>query len=192
MSLQLSQTLSYLLRHGIIENNLTIDSEGFVNLDQILKFEILKNNKLIEIQKLISKDKKTRFTLKQIEDKWFIRANQGHSQNIGITLNDNKIHTEITKVINPCFHGTYKRFIESIQEEGLKIMSRTHVHMTNDIKAKSGIRHDCEALVFINMEKAMNDGIKFYESSNGVILSSGINGIINPKYIEKIEYIEII
>jgi hypothetical protein len=37
------------------------------------------------------------------------------------------------------------------------------------------------------MKLAMDNGIKFYMSKNGVILSSGNdNGIINAKYIETI------
>ena len=39
------------------------------------------------------------------------------------------------------------------------------------------------------IKKTINDGIKFYESANGVILSPGIDGIIPNKYFLSIEYL---
>jgi len=42
----------------------------------------------------------------------------------------------------------------------------------------SGARLTCDAFIEIDVEKAMEDGIEFYRSDNGVILSSGFNGVI--------------
>ena len=49
----------------------------------------------------------------------------------------------------------------------------------------SGFKSKSNALIWINMEKAMADGIKFYRSNNDVILSSGV---IHPKYFIKITH----
>ena len=38
-------------------------------------------------------------------------------------------------------------------------------------------RNDCQVLVHVDMAAAMADGIKFYVSSNDVILSEGLDGI---------------
>ena len=50
----------------------------------------------------------------------------------------------------------------------------------------SGIRKSAEVVIYIDMKKAMS-WYKFYRSKNGVILSPGINGIIEPRFFSKIE-----
>jgi 2'-phosphotransferase len=66
-------------------------------------------------------------------------------------------------------------------------MTRQHIHFQSSNNAISGIRHNSSVLIHIDMKLAMDNGIKFYMSKNGVILSSGNdNGIINAKYIETI------
>jgi 2'-phosphotransferase len=62
-------------------------------------------------------------------------------------------------------------------------MSRKHIHFAKSLDAVSGKRSDCNLLVYVDMAKAMDDGIVFYESSNGVILTEGIDGILDPKYL---------
>ena len=46
------------------------------------------------------------------------------------------------------------------------------------------------AFSVIDVKKAMENGIKFYESDNGVILSPGLGekGIIFPEYFSKVEF----
>ncbi len=70
-------------------------------------------------------------------------------------------------------------------------MNRLHIHMCNTLpeghEPISGMRASSDALVYINMEKAMEEGIQFYKSANGVILSSGnANGFIKPHLLTKI------
>ena len=42
----------------------------------------------------------------------------------------------------------------------------------------SGLRKSADVIIVLDLEKALNDGISFYLSQNGVILSSGLNGFI--------------
>ena len=66
-------------------------------------------------------------------------------------------------------------------------MSRQHIHFQSSENAISGIRNSSKILIYINMELAINDGIKFYMSKNDVILSPGNDkGIIDIKYIKSI------
>jgi 2'-phosphotransferase len=66
-------------------------------------------------------------------------------------------------------------------------MNRTYIHFASAPNAKSGFRKSSDVLIHIDMPKAMSDGIKFFMSVNGVILSDGIDGIIESKYFSKIE-----
>lgn len=84
--------------------------------------------------------------------------------------------------IDNVFHGTYSKYLDNIMSSGINKMSRKHIHISNGINAISGKRKDCNVLIYINMGKAMNDGMLFYESENEVILTEGFNGIIDPKY----------
>ena len=63
-------------------------------------------------------------------------------------------------------------------------MSRKHIHIAKSLSAKSGKRSNCDLIVYIDMKGAMADGIKFYESQNGVILTEGNNGVLHPRYLK--------
>jgi len=38
------------------------------------------------------------------------------------------------------------------------------------------MRSSCDVLIYIDLEKALEDGIKFYKSENGVVLTEGVDG----------------
>lgn len=99
------------------------------------------------------------------------------------------IEESTTLIIEPlpkCIHGTDIKAWNIIKSQGLSKMGRSHIHFAigepGDGKVISGCRSNCNKYIYIDMIKAMNDGIKFYLSENGVILSDGIDGVIHPKY----------
>jgi len=47
------------------------------------------------------------------------------------------------------------------------------------------MRSTCDVLIQADVEKSMKDGIKWYISSNKVILTSGIDGALPVKYFKK-------
>lgn len=70
-------------------------------------------------------------------------------------------------------------------------MRRNHVHFAVGLPASkeiiSGMRSFCEVYIYLNVDLALKDGIKLYESSNGVILSPGNQkGLIESKYFLKV------
>jgi 2'-phosphotransferase len=98
----------------------------------------------------------------------------------------------LTKLLNPItgvFHGTYKTNLKSIQSTGLNRMKRQHIHLAKSFDAVSGQRSNCNLIVYVDMKKAMEDGIDFFESDNGVILTEGINGFLSAKYLSFVELI---
>jgi 2'-phosphotransferase len=70
-------------------------------------------------------------------------------------------------------------------------MGRNHIHFAcgypDSNQVISGMRKTCDIYIEINIEKAMKDGIKFYVSKNNVILSSGLEGVIEPIYFLKVK-----
>ncbi|KAJ3034668.1 hypothetical protein HDV00_004807 [Rhizophlyctis rosea] len=88
-------------------------------------------------------------------------------------------------------HGTYRRFWPSIAREGLKPMSRQHIHFASGKFGEegviSGMRKTCDLFIYVDVKQALDDGIKFQRSANGVILTSGLNGVLPPKYFLKVE-----
>jgi len=69
-------------------------------------------------------------------------------------------------------------------------MARTHIHFAIGLpggkEVVSGMRVSCDVIIEVDVEKAMKAGIEFQRSSNNVILSKGINGIIPPIYFKKV------
>lgn len=89
-------------------------------------------------------------------------------------------------------HGTtYKAYAE-IKKTGLNKMKRSHIHFAicddfikgND--AQSGIRSNCQILIYIDMKQALDDGIEFYMSDNKVVLSEGVDGVLDKKYFSRV------
>nr|KAF6468451.1 tRNA phosphotransferase 1 [Rousettus aegyptiacus] len=67
---------------------------------------------------------------------------------------------------------------------------RTHIHLApglpGDPGVISGMRPNCEVAVFINGPLALADGIPFFRSANGVILTPGnADGFLLPKYFKE-------
>lgn len=70
-------------------------------------------------------------------------------------------------------------------------MTRQHIHLAKgtpqDASVISGLRKNVQVYIYIDLQKSLNDGLKFYESENGVILTPGnANGFLEPKYFSKV------
>jgi len=48
------------------------------------------------------------------------------------------------------------------------------------------MRSYSDLLIYIDIGKAMKDGIEFLLSENGVILTTGVEGILHPKYFSHV------
>lgn len=179
-----SKYMSWVLRHGLNDLGLKPDVEGYIKLSDFINTADA-NYKLNTdiILQIVESCPKQRFAIKKLNEDIFIRANQGHSKKVGELLESDKLLIKITKPITGVFHGSYKKHLESIKINGLNRMERQHIHIAKFNDAKSGKRSNCNLIVYIDMSSAMEDGIEFYESSNGVILTEGINGILLPKYL---------
>lgn len=173
-----SKALSRILRHG--HSKVSIPSDGFVSLTHLLKY--VSNTSIEAVQEIVSLDIKQRFTLKEEDGIIYIRANQGHSIEVDVEMAIIEYWEDLPELI----HGTYIARWPVISLMGLSRMKRLHIHLTTSLTAKSGIRSSCNLYIYVDTRKAMEDGIVFKRSSNDVILTNGVNGILDPKYFSKV------
>ncbi|KAJ2785379.1 tRNA 2'-phosphotransferase 1 [Coemansia javaensis] len=188
---RLSKFLSYVLRHGATKEGLALRSDGSVALDDLMKHAKLRATTFEQIRHVVDTNSKKRFALFQEgpDQRWFIRAVQGHS----LEVTDLPLIRITADSLPGCIiHGTLKSRLPAIQQTGLSRMGRTHIHFTSGLPADgsviSGMRSTADVFIYIDRHKAMADGIEFYRSDNGVILSTGKDnsGTIPPEYFERV------
>jgi len=183
--IQLSKTLSYLLRHGAQKEGLEMDSYGYCKVEDVLAHRSVKRFKATEkdILRIVETNDKKRYSTKTENGVLYIKANQGHSIEVE--------NLELEEVTDPSqfkvvVHGTFLDKWPLIKATGLKTMGRTHIHFAigeyGSAQVISGMRKSAEVMIYLDMDKAMKDGIQFFISENKVILSKGLNGTIDPKY----------
>ncbi|XP_028801367.1 tRNA 2'-phosphotransferase 1 isoform X2 [Neltuma alba] len=193
----LGRLLTRILRHMASGLNLNVRSDGFVKVNDLLKLNMktfanipLKLHTIDEIREAVQRDNKQRFSLIEENGELLIRANQGHT--ITAVETESLLKPILSaEEIPVCVHGTYRRNLNSILESGLKRMKRLHVHFScglpTDGEVISGMRRDVNVLIFLDVRKALEEGMKLYISENKVILTEGFDGVVPAKYFEKIE-----
>lgn len=169
-----ARRITWLLRHGAEQEGLAMSSDGFVRVDDLLDKMNVRNRTprltKADIDVLVRGDKKKRYALKEESGKWYIRANQGHSLSVQVSM------TPFQASGCPLVHGTFQRNQVAIEEKGLSPMSRLHVHMIEIdgpvSKNWSLIRRNCDAFVVINSDQQV--GLDLQRSDNNVVLSPAI------------------
>ena len=168
-----SRLLVTALRHKPEILNLKLDKSGWSNTNTVLDSLDITIDDLCHIHDTNSK-KRFEFN----SDKSKIRACQGHS------INNLNLEDTWKKFIpkGDLYHGTTTKFLKSIKQDGLKPMSRTHVHLSKDKNTAYdvGKRHGEPYILIIDAIQMYKDGINFYISNNNVIL---VNYVSN-KYIK--------
>lgn len=180
----LSKALSWLLRHHVDDKGLNMDSEGYVPLNDVLSLTEFDGYTIVDVKRVVDNNDKKRFSLTEKDNILYIRANQGHSKHIGNNISDNKALKPIN--VNEqkyAYHGTTYKAWEAIKKTGLSSMGRKHVHMSKNTNTNSGLRSNMDVILEIDLINATANGITFYESDNGVILTKDI---ISPIFIKRI------
>ncbi|XP_022083190.1 tRNA 2'-phosphotransferase 1-like isoform X4 [Acanthaster planci] len=153
----LSKKLTFVLRHKAVELGFDIDSGGFINVDDLLAHPMFSHFTVGDIKRVVTSNDKQRFSLKEHPD----------SKKLQICAN------------------------QGHSFQGLSRMKRTHVHFAQGEPGEngviSGMRRSCDLMIFLNLEKALQGGLSFFLSKNGVILCPGDeNGLIHPRYFKQV------
>ncbi|XP_016071886.1 PREDICTED: tRNA 2'-phosphotransferase 1 isoform X1 [Miniopterus natalensis] len=193
---QLSKALSYALRHGALKLGLPmgpashLPTGGFVPLSALLQLPQFRSFSAEDVQRVVDTNGKQRFALQpgDLSTGPLIRANQGHSLQVPeLELMPLETPQDLPLVL---VHGTFWQHWPSIQLKGLSCRGRTHIHLATGLPGDpgviSGMRPNCQVAVFINGPLALADGIPFFRSANGVILTPGnADGFLLPKYFKE-------
>ncbi|XP_034633500.1 uridine diphosphate glucose pyrophosphatase NUDT22-like isoform X2 [Trachemys scripta elegans] len=188
---RLSKALSYVLRHGAAQLGLEMGADGFVDVAALLSLPRFGGVSVADVRHVVETNEKRRFALRShpSDGRLQIRANQGHSLQVS--------ELELIPLLEPTAlpqtmaHGTYLRHWPAICQGGLSRMGRNHIHLApglpGDGQVLSGMRQDCDVAIVINGPQALADGIKFYRSANGVILTPGdAEGLLPPQYFQRV------
>jgi 2'-phosphotransferase len=188
--MKISKTMSYVLRHGAKELGIAMDDEARILVSDLLALPNMSKVSIDELMQVVDNNDKKRFEVQTVNGNLMIRAVQGHSKTFNDIIDEEKLLDEIIVPLEKCIHGTDSNAWEIIKKDGLKPISRMHIHCAisepEDKQIISGMRTSAKVLIYIDMKKAMDDGIKFYLSKNKVILTKGYNGVLEPKYFKEV------
>ena len=166
----LSKLLSLILRHKPETVGISLDENGWANVDELLR-GIRQSGREMDfslLEEIVASNDKQRFSFNG--DKTKIRANQGHSIAVDVEL--------VRKMPPPIlYHGTVERNAESIARQGLLHGSRLHVHLSPDVETAlkvAGRRKGNRIIYEIFAGKMQEAGYAFYQSLNGVWLTDHV------------------
>ena len=172
---RISKFLSLVLRHQPQTIGITLDENGWVEIDSLLKGMASARRTITreQLENVVKSNDKQRFTIS--DDGCRIRAKQGHSVDVDLG------YQAATPPEQLC-HGTPERFIPLIRESGLKKMKRHHVHMHADqnLATEVGGRRGKPVLLIIRSLEMHNAGHEFFVTENDVWLTDHVP----PEFID--------
>ena len=202
---QLSKALAYILRHGAAKEFLPVRADGYIRVDLVLarprvqKIDMDGDGRsptFGDIERVTSANDKKRYELTtgsaesptDAGDVYWVSATQGHSiaevkeleqttitpENIGSLL-----RTTGDPPVYFAVHGTEpEAYAQIVASGGLRTMGRNHIHLALDRLGEgviSGMRRTSTRFIYVDVGKAVRDGVPFLLSSNGVVLTPGVD-----------------
>lgn len=161
----LGRFLSLVLRHQPQAAGITLDQGGWANIDELMEGVRVTGRKIDRetLERIVRENNKKRYTIS--EDGQRIRANQGHSL---------AVQLDLQQMTPPpvLYHGTVRRFLDSIQKQGITRQQRQYVHLSPDVATarQVGSRHGTPVVLVIDAAAMHKDGLPFFQAANGVWL----------------------
>jgi putative RNA 2'-phosphotransferase len=174
---KISKFMSLVLRHKPQEIGLTLNEEGWANVEELIS-KLNTHGATLDInilQFIVDNNDKKRFAFN--EDKTMIRASQGHSIEVDLNL-------PVSIPPDILYHGTADDTLSAVLKQGLKKQKRQHVHLSVEpaTAISVGTRHGKPVLLEIDTIAMQQEGYVFYLSANGVWLTDEVPAqFIKPK-----------
>ncbi len=164
-----SKFLSYALRHAPQKVGLTLDEAGWADVDALLAACAANGHPISfeDLAEVVRESDKQRFALDDVNNR--IRANQGHSIDVDLGF-------EAADPPEVLYHGTHPRALDAILAEGLKRMSRQHVHLSADMETAQSVgeRRGKPIVFAVAAAQMQTEGHVFHCSANGVWLTERV------------------
>ena len=166
---RVSKLLSLVLRHDPQRIGITLDSAGWVAVEELLAAVNRAGVPVTRdlLQRVVDENDKQRFRFS--EDGLRIRASQGHSVEVALALLPKTPPERL-------YHGKATRFLVSIRQQGLLAQSRQQVHLSADQETavKVGQRHGKPVVLTVKTAEMHREGHLFYQADNGVWLTEHV------------------
>jgi putative RNA 2'-phosphotransferase len=166
---QTSKFLSLVLRHQPEMIGISLDPQGWVEVADLLR-QLSANGHPIDrdfLAHVVATNEKQRFAFSADGNQ--IRANQGHSIAIDLALEP---------MVPPdlLFHGTVAEYVPLIVADGLRKMSRQHVHLSADLETAMNVggRRGKPVILHVQAKALHAAGHVFFCSANGVWLTDHV------------------
>ena len=162
---RVSKRLSYVLRHAPDSVGLTLDTAGWVPVDELLAALAERGPRLTrdQLAHVVASNDKQRFAFDESGTR--IRASQGHSVPVDLGY---------SRATPPdvLFHGTPTRNLHAILAQGLHPGRRHAVHLSADVATASavGARRGAHVVLRVDAAAMAAAGSTFTRSANGVWL----------------------
>ncbi|MEM9413985.1 MAG: RNA 2'-phosphotransferase [Planctomycetota bacterium] len=164
-----SKSMSYVLRHKPDAIGITLDPNGWVDVDDLLAAFQRDGKRYTRrcIDRAVAENDKQRFEFS--EDGTRIRARQGHSINVDLGY-------EPAAPPDVLFHGTATRNLDSIRKKGLLKMNRHHVHLSTSKETMLAVaqRHGKPVILEVDAKRMHADGFEFFVTKNNVWLVDSV------------------
>ncbi|MGW3580485.1 RNA 2'-phosphotransferase [Streptomyces rubiginosohelvolus] len=166
-TVKVSKYLSKHLRHQPERIGITLDENGWVGVETLLSAAALHGFTIsrAELDHVVTVNDKRRFTV----DGDRIRANQGHTVAVDLNLPPAEPPAYL-------YHGTVARVMDAIRAEGLRAMTRHHVHLSPDRETATrvGARRGRPLVLTVDAGAMHRAGHVFRVSANGVWLADAV------------------
>ncbi|WP_138895037.1 RNA 2'-phosphotransferase [Streptomyces chryseus] len=169
---KVSKYLSKHLRHQPGRIGITLDRNGWVEIDTLLRAAAAHGFPITraELDHVVAVNDKQRFAV----DGPLIRASQGHTVDVDLGLPEAEPPASL-------YHGTTARSLEAVRAEGLRPMARHDVHLSRDRETavRVGARRGAPVVITVDAGAMHRVGHVFRVSANGVWLTASVP----PEYL---------
>ncbi|PEN11395.1 RNA--NAD 2'-phosphotransferase [Longibacter salinarum] len=163
----ISRFLSYVLRHDPGAIGLDLDASGWARVETLIQ-KARENGRSISwelVQRVRRDTDKDRFSIQDGR----IRANYGHSIDVDLGVEPEAPPATL-------YHGTARRALSSIREDGLRPQSRQYVHLSVDTERAVDVarRHGEPVVLEIHAGALHADGHPFFRTAGDVWLTTHV------------------